>query len=154
LPAVLSARSRVGLKADRHGASTYRELCDVTLGWTVLAVAPPSLATGLVFGALPAVQSARPDLSGVLRETSRGLTAGARMARVRGVFVVAQLPSHCAGRRRWLLVQPPAAQRGQPRLDPTNVVAVQPVPADAVQGAAIPQAAAHGAIRLAIQPAD
>jgi len=50
-----------------------------------------SLATGLIFGTLPAVHISRPDLMGILRESSRSTTGGAFRQRLRGAFVVSQV---------------------------------------------------------------
>ena len=50
-----------------------------------------SLLTGLVFGIVPALQSARPDLTGSLKEGGRSATAGIGTQRVRGVLVVAEV---------------------------------------------------------------
>jgi predicted permease len=60
------------------------------LGVVAFAVAL-ALATGIVFGALPAVQVSRPDLMSVLRESSRSVTAGGMRHRLRGAFVVLQV---------------------------------------------------------------
>jgi putative ABC transport system permease protein len=50
-----------------------------------------SLVTGLVFAIVPALHSARPDLTGALKEGGRSATAGARAQRVRSVLVVAEV---------------------------------------------------------------
>ena len=47
--------------------------------------------TGLVFALVPALQSARPDLTGALKEGGRSATAGGRAQRVRCVLVVAEV---------------------------------------------------------------
>jgi putative ABC transport system permease protein len=47
--------------------------------------------TGWLFGLLPALQLARPDLQSFLKEGGRGSGEGARWNRVRGGFVVAQV---------------------------------------------------------------
>ncbi len=57
------------------------------LGFTLLL----SLATGLVFGAIPTLQISRPDLTEMLRESSRSSTAGGTRQRLRGAFVVLQV---------------------------------------------------------------
>jgi putative ABC transport system permease protein len=50
-----------------------------------------SLATGVIFGAIPALQISRPDLMEVLRDSSRSTTAGGVGQRIRGAFVVIQV---------------------------------------------------------------
>jgi predicted permease len=54
-------------------------------GFTILL----SLATALLFGVAPAIQSSRPDVVPELKET--GMTRGLRQRRLSSVFVVAQL---------------------------------------------------------------
>jgi putative ABC transport system permease protein len=64
----------------------------VTMDLVVLVFALVlSLATGLIFGTLPALQISRPDLMGSLRESSRSATAGGLRQKLRGAFVVAQV---------------------------------------------------------------
>jgi putative ABC transport system permease protein len=50
-----------------------------------------SLATGLAFGALPAMQVSRPDLMDALRQSSRSATFGAQRQKLRSSFVVLQI---------------------------------------------------------------
>jgi predicted permease len=50
-----------------------------------------ALLTGVVFGVVPALQSARPDLVGALKEAGRSATAGGRAQRMRSVLVVAEV---------------------------------------------------------------
>jgi putative ABC transport system permease protein len=50
-----------------------------------------SLVTGWLFGLIPALQLARPQLQSFLKEGGRGSGEGARWNRVRGAFVVAQV---------------------------------------------------------------
>ena len=50
-----------------------------------------SVLTGWLFGLVPALQLARPDLQSFLKEGARGSGEGARWNRVRGGFVVAQV---------------------------------------------------------------
>jgi putative ABC transport system permease protein len=58
----------------------------------VLAMAvAAAVATGLFFGIVPALQSARPDLVGSLKEGGRSATAGGRAHRVRSILVVAEV---------------------------------------------------------------
>jgi predicted permease len=55
------------------------------------AAAAAALVTGVVFGIVPAFQSARPDLSGALKEGGRSATAGGRAQLVRSILVVAEV---------------------------------------------------------------
>ena len=50
-----------------------------------------SLLTGWLFGLVPALQLAKPDLQSFMKEGARGSGEGARWNRVRGGFVVAQV---------------------------------------------------------------
>ncbi len=57
------------------------------LGFTLLI----SLATGVIFGLMPALQSARPNLNESLKEGERGSTEGFRRSRLRSSLVVTQI---------------------------------------------------------------
>jgi putative ABC transport system permease protein len=50
-----------------------------------------SVLTGIAFGLAPALQASRPDLTGALKEGSRGATEGPRRSRVRSALVVAEV---------------------------------------------------------------
>jgi predicted permease len=50
-----------------------------------------ALLTGLFFGIIPALQSARPDLVGSLKEGGRSATAGGRAQQLRSMLVVAEV---------------------------------------------------------------
>src|SRR5207237_8343860 len=50
-----------------------------------------SLATGVLFGLLPALDAARSDLHGALKDGARGATGGRRAERMRRALVVAQV---------------------------------------------------------------
>jgi putative ABC transport system permease protein len=63
----------------------------------VTAVAAAAL-TGLFFGAVPALQSSRPNLTAALKDSGRSSTAGAGSQRVRNLLVVAEVT--LAGRPR------------------------------------------------------
>jgi putative ABC transport system permease protein len=57
----------------------------------LLAAIAAAVVTGLVFGIVPALQSARPDLVGSLKEGGRSATSGGRAQRVRSILVVAEV---------------------------------------------------------------
>ena len=68
---------------DLHGAA---------LDWTVVGAAlAVSAGTGIIFGVLPAIQIARPDLMQVMRESGRNLTAGFARTHLRSAFVISQV---------------------------------------------------------------
>ncbi len=50
-----------------------------------------SVAAGLLFGILPALQVSRPDIADAVKESGRGSTSGASRQRLRSLFVVVQL---------------------------------------------------------------
>ncbi|HVF43312.1 MAG TPA: ABC transporter permease, partial [Pyrinomonadaceae bacterium] len=50
-----------------------------------------SVSTGVLFGLVPALQASRPDLTGALKEGSRGSTEGLRRNRFRSALVVAEV---------------------------------------------------------------
>lgn len=54
-----------------------------------------SLATGLVFGLAPALQSARADLQRALRDSGRGVTAGVSVLSLRSALVVGEVALAC-----------------------------------------------------------
>ena len=65
---------------------------DATLDTRVLLFAlAVSVLTGWVFGLVPALQLARPELQSFLKEGARGSGEGAKWNRVRAAFVVAQV---------------------------------------------------------------
>ena len=58
---------------------------------TLLIVAGLTILTGIMFGTLPALRGARPDLNVSLREGSRGEGGSLRRSRLRGTLVVAEI---------------------------------------------------------------
>ncbi len=60
-------------------------------GWVLAFTAAVTLTTAMLFGLAPALQSARPDLSGALAESGRGGGAGLGRQRFRRGLVVSQL---------------------------------------------------------------
>ena len=63
------------------------ELSLPVLGFTACLI----LLTGVGFGLIPALQSSRPDLQGVLKDAARGSSAGAPRTRMRAALVVAEV---------------------------------------------------------------
>ena len=57
----------------------------------LLAAIAAAASTGLVFGIVPALHAARPDLVGALKEGGRAATAGGRAQRLRSVLVVSEV---------------------------------------------------------------
>ena len=67
-------------------------LDQIRVDWQVLAFALGlSLATGVVFGLVPALQASRPDLNESLKEGGRGSTTGIRGRRIRGALVISEI---------------------------------------------------------------
>ncbi len=60
-------------------------------GWVLAFTAAVTLSTGVLFGLAPALQAARPDLSGALTDGGRGGSAGFRRQRFRRGLVVSQI---------------------------------------------------------------
>jgi putative ABC transport system permease protein len=60
-------------------------------GWVLAFTVVVTLCTGVLFGLAPALQAARPDLSGVLTEGARGGGGGRRRQRFRRGLVVSQI---------------------------------------------------------------
>ncbi len=76
----------------RIGARTIPRLAEVNLDFSVVAVTTAvSLGTGILFGLIPALVSAKPELTEALKEGGRGSTAGTRRNRIRNSLVVAEI---------------------------------------------------------------
>jgi putative ABC transport system permease protein len=57
----------------------------------LLTAVAAAVATGLIFGMVPALQASRPDLASTLKDSGRSSTAGAGSQRVRNTLVVAEV---------------------------------------------------------------
>jgi predicted permease len=65
---------------------------EISIDWVVLGFATlVSFCTGLVFGLAPAIQSAKADLIGSLREGARGSGYSVKTHRMRGLLIVSEL---------------------------------------------------------------
>ncbi len=74
------------------GARTLPRLGEVSLDMTVLGtVAVLSVGTGILFGLVPALVSAKPELTEALKDGGRGATAGRRRNRLRDILVVCEI---------------------------------------------------------------
>src|SRR5262249_42850855 len=60
-------------------------------GRVLFFTAVVSLATGLIFGAVPALQASKPDLNETLKEGGRGTAGSRRGRRIRDLLVVAEI---------------------------------------------------------------
>ena len=66
-------------------------LGDVSVDKTVLLFTlVVSVATGILFGLVPAIQASNPDLQETLKDAARGATGGARRNRVRNLLVISE----------------------------------------------------------------
>jgi putative ABC transport system permease protein len=67
-------------------------LSDVQIDGSVLAfTALLALATGIIFGCMPAWHATRTDLAGTLKDSARGTVGAAGMHRLRGMLVVVEM---------------------------------------------------------------
>ena len=91
----------------------------VDVDWRVLAfTAIVSLATGLVFGLVPALQSSRVDLNTTIKESSGRSGSGFRQNKARALLVVTRdgTGARAAGRRGAVHPDLPRAARGRSRV--------------------------------------
>ena len=73
------------------GAQTVPRLREVNLDLTVLAMTfGVSVATGILFGLVPALVSAKPELTEALKEGGRGATSGTHRNQLRNGLIVAE----------------------------------------------------------------
>ena len=76
----------------RIGALTVPRLAEVNVDLEVLAItAVVAVGTGILFGLIPALSCAKPELTEALKEGGRGSTTGARRNRLRNSLVVAEI---------------------------------------------------------------
>ena len=73
-------------------ATTLPRGSEIAVDGSVLAfTAAVSIASGLFFGLIPALQVSRPDLNSVLRSEGRSATSGRRQNSLRGLLVISQV---------------------------------------------------------------
>lgn len=73
------------------GAQTVPRLREVNLDLSVLAMTfGISVVTGILFGLVPALVSAKPELTEALKEGGRGSTAGVHRNRLRNTLIIAE----------------------------------------------------------------
>ncbi|HET9419299.1 MAG TPA: ABC transporter permease, partial [Chthoniobacterales bacterium] len=73
------------------GAQTVPRLREVNLDLSVLAMTfGVAVVTGILFGLVPAIVSAKPELTEALKEGGRGSTGGAHRNRLRNALIVAE----------------------------------------------------------------
>jgi predicted permease len=69
----------------------FPRLNDISISWSVLLFAlVASLATGAIFGLVPALEAGRMDLTQALKEATRGSTGSGEQARTRRLLVVTE----------------------------------------------------------------
>ncbi len=91
LTAVLGLKALVALLPAGFPRGGDIHLNLAVLGFTIAV----SLATGVVFGLAPAIQSTRSDLQAGLREGARGATGSARHLRLRSALVISEVSLAC-----------------------------------------------------------
>jgi putative ABC transport system permease protein len=75
----------------RIGARTVPRLAEVNVDLTVLTVmAIVAIGTGILFGLVPALASAKPELTEALKEGGRGATTSRRRNQIRSALVIAE----------------------------------------------------------------
>jgi predicted permease len=88
LLAVYGVKLLVALVGDRSGPVVLDARPDLSVLSFTIGV---SLLTGLIFGLAPAWRSARVNVSGTLKETGRGMTAGAGKINAGKILVIGQI---------------------------------------------------------------
>ena len=74
------------------GESSIPRVKEIKLdGWVLGFSMLISIATGLIFGLVPALQASKPDLNEALKEGSRGASGSIRSNRTRSLFVIAEV---------------------------------------------------------------
>lgn len=110
------------------GAQTVPRLREVNLDLSVLAMTfGVAVVTGILFGLVPAIVSAKPELTEALKEGGRGSTGGAHRNRLRNALIVAETVLALVlliGSRTKLFTSEPV-QNVSPGFNPHNVLTAE-----------------------------
>jgi putative ABC transport system permease protein len=89
---LIGANGMRALTALLSGAEAIPRLDDLRFDWQAFAfTAAVSLATGLLFGLVPAIRAARPDLQEALKEGGRGAASSRRVRRMGNLLVIGEV---------------------------------------------------------------
>jgi len=89
---LLGATGMRTLASLLSGAAAIPRLDDLRFDWQAFAfTAAVSLATGLLFGLVPAIRAARPDLQEALKESGRGAASSRRVRRMGNLLVIGEV---------------------------------------------------------------
>jgi putative ABC transport system permease protein len=109
------------------GSHTVPRIAEANLDLRVLLVTLVAFVTGILFGLVPAIASAKPELTEALKEGGRGSTTGTRRNRVRNALVVSEvaLALVLLIGASLLLKSFVRLQNVDPGFDPRNVVTME-----------------------------
>jgi putative ABC transport system permease protein len=110
------------------GSHTVPRIAEANLDLRVLLVTlGAAVVTGILFGLVPALASAKPELTEALKEGGRGSTTGARRNRVRNALVIAEvaLALVLLVAASLLLKSFARLQNVDPGFDPRNVLTME-----------------------------
>jgi putative ABC transport system permease protein len=89
---LLGAMGMRALTALLAGAAAVPRLDDLRFDWQAFAfTAAASLATGLLFGLVPAIRAARPNLQEAMKEGGRGAASSRRVRRMGNLLVIGEV---------------------------------------------------------------
>jgi putative ABC transport system permease protein len=89
---LLGAMGMRALTALLAGAAAVPRLDDLRFDWQAFTfTAAASLATGLLFGLVPAIRAARPDLQEAMKEGGRGAASSRRVRRMGNLLVIGEV---------------------------------------------------------------
>jgi putative ABC transport system permease protein len=82
----------IGMRALKALLSGAPRMDDLRFDWQAFAfTAAASLATGLIFGLVPAIRAARPDLQEAMKEGGRGAASSRRVRRMGNLLVIGEV---------------------------------------------------------------